>query len=153
MHKFTENPSEKYKKAVSALRQLLLAEGENIASRAFAESVQEARRKNFTRIYEVTPPKDSHVCFHRLLGEKCPDEKCFSPQIIPHADHCSEWQKDGKTQMIVCQPYYLSFDDIKTTVEFCKEYGLEAMIEAKSSWHFPGTTINVQYKRPSEITK
>ena len=150
MSQYSENPSEKYKKAVSALRQLLSAEGENIASRAFAEATQDARMKDFSEINKVQPPSNTHVCFHRLLGEQCPNEKCLSPQIIPHADHCSEWQQDGRTKMIVSQPYYLSFDEIKETVAFCEEYGLEAMIEARSSWHFPGTTISVQFKRASE---
>jgi len=150
MEKFMKKPSEEYKNAVSVLRQLLLAEGENAASRAFAEVVHEARKSNFCEMHKITPRRDSHVCIHRLLERKCPNDKCLSPQMIPGSDHCSEWQKDGQTIIVVSQPYSLGYQDIKDTVKFCEENELEANIEASSSWHFPGRTINIEYRQAKE---
>jgi hypothetical protein len=153
MSRFMENPSARYKKAVSALRLLLSEEGEAMASRAFAEVTEEARRNEFLKVHELESPSNDHVCYHRLMGEPCPDEQCYSPGLIPHADHCSEWEQDGKTKMIISQPYYLTYSQIKETVKFCEEHGLEAMIDARSSWHFPSTTISVQYHRVSETSE
>ena len=147
MTEFVKEPSENYKKAVSALRNLLSAESEEIVSRAFAEVVQEARKNNFIKMQNVTPSNHSHVCIYRLLGKKCPGH---STQIIPCADHCSEWQKDGQTVIIISQPYSLGYQDIKDTIMFCEEYGLEATVEARSSWHFPSTTVCVEYRRRIE---
>lgn len=144
---FMENPSEKYKRAVSALRRLLAEEGEVAVSRAFAEVAEEARKNNFLKAHKLEAPTNNHVCYHRLMGEPCPGDKCYSPQLIPHADHCSEWEQDGKTKMIISQPYYLAYSELKATIDFCEKHGLEVMIDAKSSWHFPGTTISVQFRR------
>jgi len=149
MSRFNEKPSARYKKAVSALRLLLSEEGEAITSRAFAEVTEEARKNEFVKVHKLEAPTDNHVCYHRLMGEPCPDDKCYSPQLIPHADHCSEWEQDGKTKMIISQPYYLTYSQLKATIDFCEKHGLEVMIDARSSWHFPSTTISVQFRRTS----
>jgi hypothetical protein len=153
MSRFMENPSARYKKAVSALRLLLSEEGEAMASRAFAEVTEKARKDDFVKVHKLESPSNNHVCYHRLMGEPCPDEQCHSPILIPHADHCSEWEQDGKTKMIISQPYYLTYSQLKATVTFCEEHGLEAMIDARSSWHFPSTTISVQYRCASETSE
>ncbi|MDX9704056.1 MAG: hypothetical protein RBU23_13575 [Candidatus Auribacterota bacterium] len=147
-----KTPSDNYKKAISALRRLLSEEGEEIVSRAFAEVTADARKANFINANKLEFPTENHICIHRLAGKPCPEKECYS-SIIPRADYLSEWRKNGKTKMIVSQPYRLSFDEIKQTIAFCEEFGLEAIIEARSSWHFPSTTISVQYTRASKVTK
>lgn len=150
-HGFMDKPSEKYKQAVLALRELLRAQGEEDVTRAFAEAIWEARQNTFAKKYGVKLASNSHVCIHRLLGKRCP-KVCGSPGMIPAADHCSEWKKDGETVIVVSQPYGLSYSRLKETVAFCEEHGLEASIDSLLSWHFPGSVVSVEYRRAVSLS-
>lgn len=144
---FMDKPSVKYKQTVQILQQLLKEEGEENVTRAFAEASYEARKNAYSKSLGIELSSSGHVCIHRLLGNRCPNEECKSPQIIPGSDHCSEWKKEGNTFVIVSQPYGIRYENIKNTITFCEEYGLEADINARLSWHFPGSTICIEYKR------
>ncbi len=149
LRKFSDNQSDKYKQAVLVLRDLIQEEGEDIVTCVFAEATYDARQKIFEKNYGVQSAEDHHVCTYRLLGKACPGENCDSPQIIPCADHLSEWKKDGKTFVIVSQPYGLGYQGLKETLAFCEKYGLEASVNARPSWHKPGSVISLEYKRAS----
>ena len=142
---FKKKPSTKYLQAVDALRDLLNESDLDMVKRAYAEAVSESKLREY--IHGIKAPHDSHVCVSRLKGKRCPDETCNSPMIIPRGDHYTEWRKDGKTIVIVSQPYGMSYDALKHTVAFCDENGLTADISADQSWHFPGATLLVEYKR------
>jgi len=148
---FKSDPSEKYKKAVAILQELLEAEGYGVVNRAYAEVVADSVRENFASS-GIKQRTTGHVCIHRLLGKpRCPNNAynfCTSPSGLPGNDHPTEWVgEDGKTKCIVCQPYGLSYDQIKAVVEFCERHGLEASISAILSWWFPGWTVSLIYKK------
>jgi hypothetical protein len=139
--------SQKYKEAVKILKELVEQEGTGVTMRAYAEAVYEKSQKNFANFYDgIELVRKSHVCLNRLLGKRCKSGTCDSPRSIPAADHCSEWKKDGKTFIIVSQPYGLSYDSLKETVAFCEENGLEAEVRSGPSWHFPGAVLTIEYK-------
>ncbi|NUM45378.1 MAG: hypothetical protein HUU38_11795 [Anaerolineales bacterium] len=147
---FNDKPTAKYLKAVSMLMELLEDEGADTVKRAYAEAVFERKIQGYKR--DMKAPRDSHVCVSRLKGERCPGEKCHSPVCIPGMDHVSEWRKDGKTESIVSQPYRMNLKTLKETVEFCETNGLDAEISVDESWHFPGATLFIEYKKLKEIS-
>ena len=147
---FLKNPSPRYRQAVHALGELLAASGEDAVQRAFAEAMSEYIERGFARQFKVIRSKAGHVCYMRLKNGKCKDtfeNPCPSPYGIPAMDHVSEWKQNKKTDMIVSQPYGLSYEALKETVEFCEKMGLEADISANHSWHFPSWTLLVKYTR------
>jgi hypothetical protein len=66
---------------------------------------------------------------------------------VPGADHLSEWKKDHRTFSIVSQPYRLAFETLKKIVDFCEAYDLRADVQSEGSWHFPGATLLIAYRR------
>lgn len=146
--KFCDNPSEGYLQAVDALRELVREEGGlDLATRAYAEATYQAKLDAYKKRNGLKADGSGHVCIHRLKGQRCPSEKCYSPTCIPGQDHVSEWKKDGKSYVIVSQPYAFSYETMKETIEFCESNGLRADISSTPSWHFPGAVVTVEYKR------
>lgn len=151
--KFHKNGSQKYRQAVKAIQELVAAEGGDVATRAYAEAVHTAVRDAYQKDNGVVPAKDSHVCANRLKGAKyCPDKynttgiaKC--DLRIPNSDHLSEWVKDGETFSIVSQPYGLSFEALKEMIKFCEQHQLVPYISADRTWHFPGSTLSIEFRR------
>lgn len=147
MSSFNHEPSATYLQAVDALRTLMKEEGVDLVTRAFADATWEAKRDSYVKHEGLKHNESGHVCFHRLKGQRCPDEECCSPTCIPGSDHVSEWKKDGETYVIVSQPYSLSYETMKETVAFCEAHDLKADISGSPSWHFPAAVITVEYKR------
>lgn len=144
----SEKPSEAYLKAMSALEELLTAEGFDKVSRVYAETVSQYALQAFTA-GGLKRRSGPHVCIHRLLGAaRCPEtikDPCDS--YFPVMQYSTEWTRDGKTEAIVSQPYNLNFLDMKQIVEFCKESGLQAEINVNHSWKFPGQTMLLKYRK------
>ncbi len=135
-----------YQKAVASLQELAAAEGVNKAERAFAEAVSdEIRRRETEGLRESTS-----CCIKWLLGRRCyyhgggNDRHACEP---PATDHASLWNKNGKPEMFVSQPYGISWRQLRAIVAFCEAHGLEVSIDARGSWHFPGRTLRVTYRK------
>ena len=144
---FNKPKSAKYQQAVDIIRQLLKAEGLDHVTRAYAEATWNERNNEFARQYGVESLRERHVCFHRLKGEKrclCDTKGDISS---PVSDHLSEVRKDGNTIAIVAQPYEISSKEIEELQVFCKQHGFTYRICAGDSWHFPGRTLLVEFKR------
>lgn len=151
--RFNLKPSRRYNQAVNILRELSQAEGFNNACAAFNEVVSEERLNKYLADHGGSSIRMGHKCFYHLNGEKhCPDtwsqsdySKCIL--LAPIHDHLDELVKDRKTVSMLAQPYMITFQELKDTIEFCEKYGFEMEINAAQSWHFPGTTLLVEYKR------
>lgn len=156
MTNFMQKPSMKYRKAVEALHDLMTEEhGVDSVTRAFAEVVSDRWQQAYAAKHNLKPV-NVHVCVHRLLGKRCPEERdrsgdsiCESYRI-PGQDHLSEWRAPDGSRRIVLQPYGLDFESLKELVTFCERLGLEARLDAYPAWHFPGSTLFVELKRKSE---
>jgi hypothetical protein len=149
---FNNQQSAKYQQAVAILRELLQAEGEDIANRAFAEAVYADRRKTYLKSGGVKMLRGTHPCFYRLKKERCPDAYSHTeyPKCIlrsPIDDHIYEFTKNGKTVSLVAQPYEITDEEIDKAVQFCKANDFRMKITASDSWHFPGKTLLVEFRR------
>jgi hypothetical protein len=138
---FLRKQPKEYHEAVAALCSLGDAGDWDLVLRAFAETVADRRRENFARHYGVTPSRSGHPCVNRLLGKPCRD---ICPPI-PGSDHTSLWLKGGRPWGIVTQPYGIS--SVHQMAEFAGRYNLEMTVDAWLSWHFPGSTVLVLFKK------
>ena len=59
-------------------------------------------------------------------------------------DHASLWVKDGEPSIFVFQPYGISGHGLAVLTTFCDEYGLEASIDTRPAWHYPGYVLMVE---------
>jgi hypothetical protein len=117
---------------------------------AAVNGLKDQRRRTYLENHNAVIKKQRHVCFHRLLGKRrCPDAnnhtgmpKCFLPAI---QDHLEELVVDGKTKIIIAQPYEISNTDLTETLSFCRERGINMTISRGESWHNPGRTFLVEY--------
>lgn len=139
--------------AVRALDKLLTEEGLSQVNHAYREATSESIELQYSSKLsedsgQKVKPREDHVCIHRLVGEDCPDSP-DSPCFIrfPGQDHLSEWHANRKTLSVVSQPYRLSFETIKEMTQFCENWGLTVEISAQDSWHFPGRTLFIEFKR------
>lgn len=149
---FMRHKTKTYREAVCALQRLVREEGLDVATRASAEATCSAARSDFIRSERLRLVPGWHVCYHNLLEEECLGDEsrtgiCDSPTCIPGADHLSEWTGQGKTRVIVSQPYHLSYEMVQETIKFCDAHGLRADLAASPSWHFPGRVLTVMYRR------
>jgi hypothetical protein len=149
---FNDEQSAKYRQAVAILRELLQAEGEDVANRAFAEAVSDDRKTAFLKSGGVKMVRGKPPCFYRLKKESCPDahsQADYSKCVLrsPIADHIYEFTKNGKTHSLVAQPYEITHEEIDKAVQFCKANDFRMKITASDSWHFPGKTLLVEFRR------
>lgn len=87
-----------------------------------------------------------HACINRLMGKRCtgwPDRDCRPPM----ADHCSLWNKNGKPEVYVTQPYPQATSELEQLFGFCKERNLHVTVGTWPSWHFPGAVLTVEIRR------
>jgi hypothetical protein len=145
-----------YERAVGALKDLLQQEGLDDVERVFAEVASPAIEATVSRGY-ARSGRGRHVCVHHLAGARCQEGRgrygrCETA-YLPALDHLSGWKQGGRLTRIVSQPYGLRYVDVKETVKFCERWGLEADISAWHSWHFPGDTLSVMYRRKEAAAK
>ncbi len=57
---------------------------------------------------------------------------------VPHQDHCTFWNKNGKPYCIVNQPYGFSLEDMREAVACADKYGLDVCVSSWPSWHYEG---------------
>lgn len=147
---FNDKESALYKNAVRLLCELLNQEGVDMVTRAHAQATYLAYYDEFKAGYnrnhndDIRPRGDAHVCFYRLIGQRCP--KIHGDPFSDHSsgrvlDHASEWKRGNHTEMIVSHPYHVSLNDMKIVVSVCEKHGLDANIYGRPSWHFPGASM------------
>lgn len=149
----TKQRTEKFKKAVVALWDLMEESGMDLVRRAYAEVAHVQINEDFQKKYPMGPKlkrSKGVACVGKLLGRRCGQHNYSDPfcniHSPPAADHVELYNRGGKPEVYVSQPYGLSWESLQKLVEFCKAHGLEAEIDT-GSWHFPDTTLLVQIKR------
>ena len=149
---FLSFPSALEREAVQALDAVVAhPTHRDSAMRIYATAVAKERYRAFMARYGVHPRTDGHVCLYRLLGsQRCPERgsfHCDSPYILPGTDHTSEWMKERRTYCLVSQPYDWSWRTMCETVDLGRKLGFEVTVDAQYSWHFPGWTTLVMYRK------
>jgi hypothetical protein len=126
-----------YRQAVEALSKLLEAEGRDMVTRAYAEVSSRVICQEATKGLK----KSTSTCIYRLLGRKTRSDE------PPGTDHPSLWNKDGKPELFISQPYGLSWGKLRELVAFCETHGLEVNMDAGTSWYFPGRSLRVVFRK------
>lgn len=139
-----------YRAAVAALCKL---SPDDVRS-AYGDASYQHLMDSFTETRKVKQRKGSHVCVHRLKGNRqCPGysrayatNKMRCPEI-PHGDHMSEWMSDGKTVAILSQPYGMLHESVVETVKFCEANDLDVEFDTYPSFHNPGGVLSLIFTR------
>jgi len=142
---FMKNPSPSYQAAVRALQELAKSEGPDAAENAAAEALQPVRQRLFVERSNLTTATGS-VCAKRLTGKRCTVANPRGCDCHPRGSsgHSSLWNCNGKPAVYVAQPYELTLREMKDLVSYCEKHDLDASINARSSWDFPGHTLQVE---------
>lgn len=87
-------------------------------------------------------------CWHKVFGKRTHGTSTGECRG-PYADH-SNMFKDLETGEIVWteQPY--STPNVQTVEAFAQAHGLRARISKADSWHYPGSTVLIEYRRAQE---
>jgi hypothetical protein len=138
--------SELYKSATDALKNLIKAEGSDVAERAASEVFGPIREQEFLNSRRLKKA-GGRLCVKRLTGKRCTAGGSHKCTRFPKgaSDHNSLWSIAGKPAAYVAQPYELSLDELDSIVQFCRKHGLQCSVNAKDSWHFPGRTLSVNF--------
>ncbi len=65
---------------------------------------------------------------------------------IPGSDHLRYITQPDGTRIVLSQPYALSWKELSSLVDWCRERDLEATLDCYSG-HFPGRTLAVRISR------
>lgn len=114
---------------------------------AFAEAHAEEQKTAYTR--NDKKPKGGKSWWGDLLGLKTPPRAEDDDLKLPGDDHMKTWLQDGTPVAFTSQPYDLSLRELKGIVEHCEKHGLTVHIRGES-WHYPGRTMLVEYRRSNE---
>lgn len=147
-----KNPA--VQKAIGALKALIQTktdkDGEEYqeygtVERVYATVVAEHKFDLFLKKNDVK--LDERLGRHALMlvGMKLPGVEEL--RRAPGSDHTRLFLKDKRPHIFTSEPYGLGWDDLKEIVAYCKEHGLEASVDAWDSWHFPGCTLLLQYRK------
>ena len=141
--KFKQNPSELYKAAATALKQLPYDDQYRVVGESLSDWLKE-----LYGIKNECKPRSGHVCTRRLKGSRSCSIRtpCPSPTNIPCGDHFTEWMKDGKTFSITFEPYGLTHDCLLELTRWAGAEGFKVAIYAES-WHFPMNTLLVEIRQ------
>ncbi len=143
--RFLKNPPAKYLEAVKVLRELLSESDLDTVRRAYAQATWASYRDQFAELSEIHFGSGS-VCAHKLLGRNHCREN-FSDCEFPARDHASYGVAGRKTMMLISQPYSLAEDDLRNIVQFCDKNKVKVSVTANDSWHFPGDTLLIVYRK------
>jgi hypothetical protein len=151
--RFNNEPSEQYTAVVNAVESLIVSEGGDRATRAYAQAISEPLAEAYARSHGWKRRNSTHVCIRRLTGKsRCPNNgrvDCDVYCYIPRADHLIEWVKGGKTVAITSEPYGISGKEAAELYRFCESNGLTYQIDA-DSFYFPHRTILIVISRESD---
>ena len=135
-----------YERAIAVLTALEEEHGLGALERAYAEvKALKIEALSIEGLSEARTP-----CVNRLVGT-CqhwpePELSC----ILPGSDHTTLLTRNRRPVKYVTQPYGIRWDDLVALVERCRKQGLEADIDARWSWHFPGDTIAITVTKGRE---
>ena len=85
----------------------------------------------------------------RTLRER---QQCWYPEV-PDQDHIHLFRtKDGEL-VFTSQPYFVGdVEEIRRDAEaFAAQHGLVVRVSIEESWHYPGSTVLVEYRRPQAL--
>lgn len=173
-YRFTASPTPAYAAAVDALRSLLEESGdERAVTDAWAEVAASERLRIFAGAGDSAMAEcRGQPCALRLTPGGCgeqrvlglPADEGFDDYLAREAsghradacdcitrrgrtDHPSLWEKGGRPDTFVAQPYDLGIGDLRELVSFCDRHGLDCSIGAAGSWHQPGRTLLLVIRR------
>jgi hypothetical protein len=85
--------------------------------------------------------------WRRLLGERL--DYC---KRLPGDDHTSLWQRNGRPELYVSQPYPERFTDrLPEMMAAAAEHGLAFTVNTRPAWHYPGRCLFVTWRRASPV--
>lgn len=93
------------------------------------------------------------VCACRVIGSrKCMGRKVVGDCQSPRSDHSATFKViETGALVMVEQPYVGDATDVAALTAACeafaKEFGLTVRVSAESSWHYPGATCLVEYRK------
>jgi len=113
--------------------------------RAFGEAANVPRKQLFAETYHASESRGV-PCIYRLIGA-CQHltGNCWPPGT----DHASLWLVDRKPALFVSQPYHWDDNVAQAAAAFAREHGLWFTVRGDLSWHYPGSTFLVVWKRPT----
>jgi hypothetical protein len=138
-----ENASKTYKDAVRTMKKLLREEGRLNVIHAYSDAVAESVEAD--RIKMLGKPTSNKPMVAHLVGKKPEIDHYYNSFM----DHTRERQREGEElpSVVESNPYTLGLEDLKEIIGACEKYGLQMVISASESWHFPGRTVLVEFKR------
>ena len=153
-----DRQTETYKSAVAALTALIEESGLDDAQRAAAEALSDPMR-DMVRADKLLRFSTAHPCIARVLGKRCSqahssiyeDTERRPPCYPPGADHSFLTLLGGRALSFITHPYDLDTDTLKEMTAFAEKWGIEVTIDG-FSWHFPGRTVRVIWRRPGQAT-
>ncbi|GAB3259972.1 hypothetical protein [Kineosporia babensis] len=144
--------------ANEALSALLQQEGAETVERVFASVVAEPRLQAFLDANSGGPGApisiDARPHSHPdRLGEP-DDEPCSAEcDVYQHTGRLGErqrhWRIGDRFSLVTTDEHDLSWNNLQEIVDYCQRHDLEASASARSSFYFPGRTIQVSYTRPN----
>jgi hypothetical protein len=112
--------------------------------------VRAQSKEEFQKKYHLKPLYRMG-CWHRVFGKRPRDhgKGCRGP----YADHSNTF-KDLETGEIVWteQPYQDIDDIIQEVQEFANKHGLTVRLSMEDSWHYPGSTVLIEYRRKRQTS-
>ncbi len=90
------------------------------------------------------------VC--RLIGRRgCHGSaKCPCSALRPFIDHACMFNRNGRAELFVAQPYEWREDQVGPCRDFAAAHGLDFTFDEASSWHYPGRTVMLTFRRPQQ---
>lgn len=79
-----------------------------------------------------------HRCLTRLVMGRCNLLDC---EHLPGRDHSSMWNKDGRPDIFVTQPYHLRDEVVHDMLQTCRRLGLQLRIDSALAWHAPEAVL------------
>jgi hypothetical protein len=144
MSRFRSRPTQTYRAAVNAMRDLAESEGDGV-EQAAGEVLSEYREQFLKNAFKRS---SGIACVQLVLGKHCnhyDPTKCHPPST----DHGYLLLKDGKPCVFVSEPYIYgwtreSFDEMNA---FAERYGLIYSLHPERALHFPGKTVAIWWTR------
>lgn len=112
--------------------------------RCISSAIFSEREKLYMELNGVKRSKAQGCGIHRLIGKPC-SAGCRTIG----GDHEKLWIKDGKPYSLTSEPYVLNNKTLEELIYFCNENNLQFNI-TNDSFHFPTSTLFVEFKRKEE---
>jgi hypothetical protein len=91
-----------------------------------------------------------HACLNWLIDGRCKRGARTGVRICdlpPRQDHLSRWiDKKSGERILISQPYGIWTEDLAETMKICEVHGVKVLIDARTSWWYPGHTISIEYR-------